>query len=379
MGTRLVPWLVSRGADVIAVGRDPARLDRLSGSTEFWPEGELGERLRSDQVDCVLDLAVLNSNASADLAAFRSANFFRVQALVAAARSAGVRRVVALSSYHAADPENHSSYAQSKRELEQWLATEPHGQARIVVLPKIIADETGIRRWAWRGLATAKPAAPFSAAAEAIEAAILTQEPASRPIWVASMGHHAGYDRLSRLIDIAFALAVILGGSWLMLLLAAAVRLDSEGAAIFRQQRVGRNERPFTLYKFRTMAMNTKEAGTHEVAGAAVTRLGALLRRFKLDELPQAWNILRGELALVGPRPCLLVQRELIEERRANGVFALRPGLTGLAQVNGVDMSDPRELVRWEVLYSRIRGLLLDIRIVWQTFAGRGNGDRIAP
>jgi lipopolysaccharide/colanic/teichoic acid biosynthesis glycosyltransferase len=149
------------------------------------------------------------------------------------------------------------------------------------------------------------------------------------------------------------------------------------GSPLFRQERVGRDQRPFTLVKFRTMRPDTASVATHLADASAVTRFGQFLRGTKLDELPQLWNVLRGEMSLVGPRPCLFNQDELISERSQRGVFDVRPGITGLAQVNGIDMSDPARLA--EVDEQMIRTLTLRdyFRYLVQTVTGKGRGDRI--
>ncbi len=115
---------------------------------------------------------------------------------------------------------------------------------------------------------------------------------------------------------------------------------------LFIQKRVGRYQYPFVLVKFRSMKPDTASVATHFTNVSAVTPLGRFLRRTKLDELPQLWNVLRGEMSLVGPRPCLFNQDDLIEERNALGVFKARPGITGLAQVKGIDMSTPALLAK---------------------------------
>ncbi|MBF9028545.1 sugar transferase [Rhodobacterales bacterium FZCC0188] len=176
-------------------------------------------------------------------------------------------------------------------------------------------------------------------------------------------------------------LAAELGGLILfalrMLILWALIRKECDGPAIFAQPRVGRGGQVFTCYKFRTMAIGMRQAGTHEVSSAAVTPLGAKLRRYNLDELPQLWNVLWGDMSLIGPRPCLPAQEELVRLRGEAGVLDIRPGISGLAQVAGVDMSDPARLVAWDARYIALRGLILDIRLILQTALGAGQGDRV--
>lgn len=174
--------------------------------------------------------------------------------------------------------------------------------------------------------------------------------------------------------------AAILGGLLALPLLSVAavmVKLDSPGPALFRQERVGRGERIFVCYKLRTMAEGTVAAGTHEVSAASVTPLGGRLRRLKLDELPQLWNVIRGDMSLVGPRPCLPSQTRLVEERRVRGVYAVRPGITGRAQVIGLDMSTPLELAIEDALWARRPNLTDYLRLVFLTAVGKGQGDAI--
>jgi O-antigen biosynthesis protein WbqP len=155
------------------------------------------------------------------------------------------------------------------------------------------------------------------------------------------------------------------------------IRLDSLGAAIFRQERVGRDRKPFICYKLRTMATGTKQAGTHEVSASSVTRIGRFLRATKLDEIPQLWNVVRGEMVFVGPRPCLPSQTELVHEREIRGVYRILPGITGLGQVRGIDMSEPVRLAEVDAEYLQTRSLGLDLRLVWRTVCGGGSGDRV--
>lgn len=172
---------------------------------------------------------------------------------------------------------------------------------------------------------------------------------------------------LKRILDIAASASGLIVFSPVIALVWLAVSTTTRGPAIFAQTRVGRNERPFVCYKFRTMYVGTQERATHEVSPDAVTPAGRVLRRFKLDELPQLWNVLRGDMSLVGPRPCLPTQTRLIEERRRRSVFALRPGITGLAQVEGVDMSKPERLAELDAAYMHQRSLGLDIGLILRT------------
>lgn len=192
------------------------------------------------------------------------------------------------------------------------------------------------------------------------------------------MNASVGYRIFNRVVDYGFALSVILLLWWLCLLAWLAIRLTSPGSAIFAQPRIGRDGKVFTCYKFRTMRHGIRQAATHEMTEDAITSVGKFMRRTKVDELPQAWNILRGDMSLIGPRPCLPSQRELIDWRTRLGVFQVRPGITGLAQVRGVDMSDPERLARLDADYIARRSVSLDIRIIIETARGSGSRDYVA-
>lgn len=121
------------------------------------------------------------------------------------------------------------------------------------------------------------------------------------------------------------------------------------GSPIFKQKRVGKNEKLFLLIKFRTMDKNTESVATHLVDKSMISSYGSFLRRTKLDELPQLFNVLIGEMSLVGPRPCLLNQTKLINERKKRGIFNVKPGITGLAQLSGISMKTPLLLAKTDM------------------------------
>lgn len=126
------------------------------------------------------------------------------------------------------------------------------------------------------------------------------------------------------------------------------------------------------------MKSKTASVGTHELDSSAVSTLGHFLRKYKIDELPQLINVIRGDMSLVGPRPCLVSQSALRAQRRKHNIFSIRPGVTGLAQVAGIDMSDPIHLTNYDAKYLSTMNLKLDIRIIFQTLSGSGKGDRLS-
>lgn len=179
-----------------------------------------------------------------------------------------------------------------------------------------------------------------------------------------------------RFLDIALS-SIGLLILWPLLVLLYGLGLFDTGAPLFRQERVGRYQKPFVLIKFRTMRLDTDDVASHLVSRSSITPFGAFLRRSKLDELPQLWNVLKGQMSLVGPRPCLFNQTELVRERTSLGVFAARPGITGLAQVNDIDMSTPKRLAEIDAQMLQNLTLAKYFKYLLMTIIGRGRGDRV--
>ena len=182
---------------------------------------------------------------------------------------------------------------------------------------------------------------------------------------------------IMRFFDIFFSILGLVALSPLLLLVLLLSIAFQPGSPLYLQQRVGREEKLFTLIKFRTMKPETQTVGTHEVNPGQVTAWGALLRRLKFDELPQLWNVLKGEMSLVGPRPCLPNQTDLIAARRKHSVFDVRPGITGLAQIQGIDMSTPDLLAKTDAEMIRTMSLGNYFKYIALTVCGWGRGDRV--
>lgn len=181
---------------------------------------------------------------------------------------------------------------------------------------------------------------------------------------------------LIRLLDFLFSFFGLLFAFPFLIILTVIGYFDT-GSPIFIQERVGRNKKPFNLIKFRTMTVGTASVASHLASSASITKFGDFLRKTKLDELPQLWNVLKGEMSLVGPRPNLFNQEELINERESRGVYNVRPGITGLAQVNEIDMSTPELLAKTDkrMIYSLSIGNYF--KYILQTITGKGSGDRV--
>lgn len=176
---------------------------------------------------------------------------------------------------------------------------------------------------------------------------------------------------VKRFLDIFFSVILIIFLLPLMLIISLAIVLETKGGAIFKQNRMGRNGKIFVCYKFRTMKRDAPHSiPAKELADPDkyVTAIGKLLRRSSLDELPQLFNVLKGDMSIVGPRPLICEENEIHNLRKSAGIYALRPGLTGLAQINGRNLLCDSEKIENDKRYLDNVGMRLDAKIVFMTF-----------
>lgn len=382
IGQRLVPRLAAAGMDLLLVGREPEALRKLFPGHQCCGYDDLAAEAKGAEL--LVHLSVRNTPELTDLAQFEEINVDGLAVVLSAAKEANVGKVLAVSSTQVLDLDNQTPYVASKRSAVALLDATTGIETRTVYLPLVYGDGFAgplarlnqlpkpLVRIVFPVLAALKPTVHIDRVAEHIlagaEGGIVSDGQAANP----------AYKILRTILDWSFALSILGLLWWALLIVWVWVSLSSPGPGLFVQTRVGRGGRAFKLYKFRTMAQGTKQAGTHEVTAAAVTPVGAFLRRTKLDELPQILNILKGELSLIGPRPCLPVQQELVAERQARGVLSIRPGISGLAQIEDIDMSDPVRLAKRDADYVALQTFLLDLKITLATVRGRGQGDRTA-
>ena len=377
VGRLIVPRLSDRGIELVLLGRDPSRLRALFPNCPAFDYGDLEAALAG--CEAILHLAVTNNDSSASLEEMRDVNVDFLLQVTGEARDAGIGRFINATTLHALDTGRMDPYSQTKREGEAALAAISGMEVVQLRLPSVYGDRFGgrlgglnrlpsfARRPASRIVGAFLPTVHAQRVADAVSG-IMNGNLSGEVICTDPPEENAVYRFARRCVDLAFVSAVIVFLGWLMVLVWIAVRLMSPGPGLFAQPRVGKGETIFTCYKFRTMAVDAPQAGTHEVAPSHITPLGHFLRRTKIDELPQIWNVARGEMSLVGPRPCLPNQTELIDRRRKLGVFDCVPGITGLAQVGGTDMSEPDKLARIDARYCSTRNIIQDLKLVLATF-----------
>lgn len=177
------------------------------------------------------------------------------------------------------------------------------------------------------------------------------------------------YSISKRTMDIVSSLVGLILLSPLFLLVAILIKLDSKGPIIFKQIRIGKNSKPFYIYKFRSMKIDAPNLSNEEFINASdfTTKVGKFIRKTSIDELPQLVNILKGDMSIVGPRPVIEREVRLLEIRKECNVDSILPGITGLAQINGRDNIDDYEKVKYDFEYLSKRNLVLDIKIIINT------------
>ncbi|MCT8535198.1 sugar transferase [Glaesserella parasuis] len=179
-----------------------------------------------------------------------------------------------------------------------------------------------------------------------------------------------------RILDILFSILGLVFTFPILVIVTILGYFDT-GSPIFIQERVGKNKKPFKLIKFRTMNVNTASVASHLAGSSSITKLGRFLRKTKIDELPQLINVLKGEMSLVGPRPNLFNQKELIQEREKYSVYDVLPGITGLAQLSDIDMSIPELLAKTDSEMIKNLNLKYYFKYIVLTALGKGFGDRV--
>lgn len=392
VGSQLVRQLGAQ-AELLLVSRDPEAARRRFSEAAVCDYATLSGHDLTGAV--IIHLAARNNDRVGTIEEFRAGNVDGLLEVAAIAKAGGAARFINLCSTHALDTEHTDPYGLSKREGARALtALWPDGAINLYV-PAIYGNDFRGRLAVLNRLpAVLKPLAigllrqvkPMISInrllAVLLELAAepdLSDDPWKSERYAADPVKDIGISSVvKRTVDLLAVLAVVVLLGWLMIIVALYIRFDSKGPAIFAQQRVGRDGRIFTCYKFRTMTLGTAHAATHDVSAASVTVAGRFLRRTKIDELPQVVNVLMNDMSLVGPRPCLPMQTELIARRRARGILRLKPGITGLAQINEIDMSDPARLAAWDDRYGAFQTLSGYIVILIRTVLGGGSGDRVS-
>ena len=397
LGRAIIPMMIENGEELLLVGRDEQRLRALYPDANICGYETLADAAQGHEI--ALHLAIKNNNVWGSEEQFHQANVELLANVIDWLKKAGVKTIIYTTTLQTMSPRSggagretdktsKSFYMASKRMAEELLAKTRGIKIITLRLPAVYGDEfrgklsilshipTFIRPLGFKIMASLRPCVHINqVAAEILKLAkgkqitdmILTER--QKGNWV--------YTFFKGIIDFVFVFFVIVFLWWLLIGAWIGIKLSSPGPGIFSQQRVGKNGQNFTCYKFRTMRKGTLQAGTHETSAKNITKLGRILRKTKIDELPQIINIIKGDMSLIGPRPCLPIQIELIAERTRLGVLNEKGGITGWAQIQGVDMSEAVSLASLDAEYLDLRCVILDLKIIIATATGRGQGDKV--
>lgn len=368
---------------MLLVGRDKQQLERIFGNTIASATYD-GWHKHAKNFDAVIHLATRNNDQIGSLDEFKQANVILLQKIVKDMKGAGIPKLIYFTSLHAKEVNRTDLYSITKREAETWLDTQSQIEITKFRLPAVYTENTsGSLRHINRlprslqtgALNTAKclrPVVTIETVLNGLDQALTSPNHHQEILLCDEQKDNQVYQSLKIVMDFGAGIVIAVFLSWwLLIAIWLIVKLTSKGPGIFAQKRVGKDQKVFLCYKFRTMQVGTVQAGTHEVSTSNITSVGKILRKTKLDELPQFINLLKNEMSLIGPRPCLPNQHELIEEREKRKVFTIKPGISGLAQVKNVDMSNPEKLAIIDAFYLDTRTILLDIRLILATLFKR--------
>jgi lipopolysaccharide/colanic/teichoic acid biosynthesis glycosyltransferase len=341
------------------------------------------------KIDVIIHMAVINNNENLPFKSFFKVNVELYKDILNFASKNSVKKVINLTTLHIFTSKN-NNYTKSKklalREDKNYEDLEIYNIFCPMIYGKTFRNKvhflnlfpSSISAAIFNILSSITPVVNSNSVVKCIEALTIETGRIPRNIYISDdKSKNISFKVFKKVIDISFVIAVILFFWWVFIILWLVIKVSSPGSAIFAQKRIGKNGSLFKCYKFRTMNIGTDNVGTHEVDKNSITRIGKFLRSSKLDELPQIINIIKGDLSLVGPRPGLPNQTELFEARNLRDVYAVLPGITGLSQINNIDMSTPNELAEWDKRYITMRSIPSEIMIIILTFFGRGSGDNV--
>lgn len=389
VGRQLVPLLADRGYDLLLVGRNARNADSSTDHIRYCTYDQLPDI--ANNYEALVHLATINNDSAAEASEFHRTNVDFLLETAKLSQKMGIAKFINVTSAHALDLTAQDDYSVSKRTGDQRLRNSGNQDVFTIYLPAVYGAELAgklkrlqtlprrFRILTLHLLAWLKPVVSVERLADTISGIVISgySPIRARRLFISdALANRRGFRAVKRAGDLFFAICVLIFGGWLMLAIALAVKASSPGPVIFAQRRMGKGRKIFTCYKFRTMSDGTKESATHEIHSSSVTPIGAFLRAVKLDELPQIYNIFRNDMSLIGPRPCLPIQTELIAERQVRNVYHIKPGITGLAQIQNIDMSDPHRLAEIDAQYMAQRTIVSEMKILIATFIGKGRGDR---
>jgi lipopolysaccharide/colanic/teichoic acid biosynthesis glycosyltransferase len=387
LGKCLVNYFNDTDYELILVGRNVDFINQLYPKKTAINYAEI-KNLKI-KIDIIIHLAVINNNANLPFESYFKVNVNLYKDILEFASQNSVQKVINLTTQHVFTNKK-NNYTKTKilalKEEKKYKNLEVYNIFCPMIYGKLYSGKvkflnlfpSRMSAFIFNILSSIAPVVSSKGVVKCIEKLITETRKTPRNIYISDdKNKNTSFKIFKKFLDISFVVAVILFFWWIFIILWFVIRLSSPGAAIFAQKRIGKHGLIFKCYKFRTMNLGTENIGTHEVNINSITSVGKFLRSSKLDELPQIINIIRGELSLVGPRPGLPSQTELFKARNLRNVYNVLPGITGLSQINNIDMSTPNKIAEWDKRYIAMRSIPSEIKIIILTFFGRGSGDNV--
>ena len=387
LGKCLVNYFNDTDYELILAGRNVDFINQLYPKKTAINYAEI-KNLKI-KIDIIIHLAVINNNANLPFESYFKVNVNLYKDILEFASQNSVQKVINLTTQHVFTNKK-NNYTKTKilalKEEKKYKNLEVYNIFCPMIYGKLYSGKvkflnlfpSRMSAVIFNILSSIAPVVSSKSVVKCIEKLITEKRKTPRNIYISDdKSKNTSFKIFKKFLDISFVVAVILFFWWIFIILWFVIRLSSPGAAIFAQKRIGKHGLIFKCYKFRTMNLGTENIGTHEVNRNSITSVGKFLRSSKLDELPQIINIIRGELSLVGPRPGLPSQTELFKARNLRNVYNVLPGITGLSQINNIDMSTPNKIAEWDKRYIAMRSIPSEIKIIILTFFGRGSGDNV--
>lgn len=372
LGKYLTKSFYKKGYDLLLVGRSLKKLKSLNSKLECCNYNQLVSKIQKN--DILLDLAFEKSPKnykSLEIIKNLNIKLFKLS-------KKKTSFYYYFSSSHALDFSIQTDYSKMKREIVTEINKYRYKNSSIVYLPYVYGDNfrghlkflnllpNFFKRNIFLFISSLKPTVNLEKISEKL---IISFSKKEKNIYIYDdKDKNIYYKFIKRFVDLFFSLLILSLFWWLFILIIFAVKIETRGPAFFFQERVGKNNAIFKIIKFRTMKQGTIQVASHEVPLNNITTIGKILRKTKLDELPQIFNILKNDMSIVGPRPCLVTQKKLISLRNYNEVISLKPGITGLSQVQKIDMKNPYDLALEDRKYLILRSIINDLKIMLKTF-----------
>ena len=386
VGSLIVPELKRKGIKILLVTRSFKKLKKLYPSDKLCEYDDL-EKFAKDY-DCIVHLATINNRKQCNRYNAREQNFKTFKKVFEVAKLFNLF-IINFSTTHSLNFFYKTDYIESKRDIEKYINEKNYPKIQSIYLPFIYGEKMSgklkilnrfpkfISNFIFYFLSAFKPTVNIKSILNYLFQNNFNFKKNNLNILSDDICKNFVFLFFKRSLDLLFSIFVLLFLWWLLILVWIFIKIESPGPGIIFQKRVGKSGKIFNCIKFRTMKSGVKQAPTHQMALTDLTIVGSFLRKTKLDELPQVFNIIINQMSLVGPRPSLEIQHELIAKRKMLNILNIKPGITGLAQINKADMSNIDNITKFDFIYLKTQSIFIDINIIVKTIFGSGNVDNI--